>query len=256
MHYYLDELLSYEVGANVVADNVRSSLDRGLVQEREDGRLTLVDAKNKYIDSNDYYSVLAPIRRFSCIFLRNVVHNIAYQGSCIPYGCRDCYKVKVCIRSLRELMSLLEVASKFNITFKAGVELNNQKICGIYGGYFYVVGLQEAKEIFGLLRYAVNEHPRLGSSVPMLIKRGCTDYEYKFGPSNMWSFAPELEAVESNLALLFYEGKNRNEFIKHKGNKLALIANWVNTAYRVGDSTYLDLTGGKPLFPKVVTYHD
>jgi hypothetical protein len=33
-----------------------------------------------------------------------------------------------------------------------------------------------------------------------------------------------------------------------------VVAQWIETAFRIGDDTYLDFTGGKPLRKKTMTY--
>lgn len=257
LRFNINEPLSYQIKHHTVEENLNSAINQGLLKKLTNGRLKVKSPIAGVIGDYDYdfYHTLTPSKK-TCSFLKGFVYNIAYQKNCIPNGCRECYKVKVSPQSLRELMGLLEIAGKIDCSSKVGIEVNDEKNSNLYGGYFYVFGLEEAKKIFALIRDAVSAHPKLGANVSMVIKRGCTDYEIKFGPSNLWSFAPELEAVEAGLELLYHGKIKRTEYQENKQDKLALFANWVKTAYRIGDSTYLDFTNGKPLLPKIVTYHE
>jgi hypothetical protein len=82
----------------------------------------------------------------------------------------------------------------------------------------------------------------------MTIKRGCSEYEAAVGPSDRYAFTPEMAAVEADL---------KSRFREHKADRhdSLVVAQWIETAYRIGDDSYLDFTGGKRLREKTLTYH-
>jgi hypothetical protein len=63
--------------------------------------------------------------------------------------------------------------------------------------------LDAARAAYANLRRRVDADPKLGASVPVTVKRGCTNYELKCGPSDAYSFDPRLEVVEAYLAARF-----------------------------------------------------
>jgi hypothetical protein len=87
-----------------------------------------------------------------------------------------------------------------------------------------------------------------------VIKRGCTNYEHACGPSDRYTFDPRLADVEEYFWHRFVRNKPKQIFGK-KQNDAVKLMKMVRTAYRIGDDTYKDFTGGKDLFPPTVTYN-
>lgn len=81
----------------------------------------------------------------------------------------------------------------------------------------------------------------------MTIKRGCSEFEAAVGPSDQYEFTPEMAEIEAHLRTKFRE---RN----YVDQLNVALAYWIDLAFRMGDNTYLDFTGGKPLRPKTLTY--
>jgi hypothetical protein len=81
----------------------------------------------------------------------------------------------------------------------------------------------------------------------MVIKRGCSEYEAKLGPSDRYTFAPEMEELEAYLKSRFRE--RRADY-----HPSLIVAHWIETAFRIGDNTYLDFTSGQRLREPTVTY--
>jgi hypothetical protein len=87
----------------------------------------------------------------------------------------------------------------------------------------------------------------------MTIKRGCSNYERKCGPSDRYTFDPGMEAAEAYLAERFV---NERPAKRHAPEAVAAMRKLrlVQIAYRIGDPTYKDFTGGKPLFAPSVDH--
>jgi hypothetical protein len=170
----------------------------------------------------------------------NVLFRQAYARSAVPFGCSACYKVKVSLRTLRELVAAWGIGKRIACESKWGLDIGNRYSQDIYAGYFYTTGLDMARVIYKLAREAFDNDPTLGPDVPMRIKRGCSDYEAALGPSDRYEFAPELAELEAYL-------KSRFRDTEASGLKPVAMAKWIETAFSIGDETYLDFTGGKRL---------
>ncbi|HXP95820.1 MAG TPA: hypothetical protein VN809_03850 [Telmatospirillum sp.] len=186
-------------------------------------------------------------RSSSCQQLFFFLFGAAYGMSCVPQGCRNCYKVKISPANLRQLVAVQEVTKGVPYRSKCGPELFIPYSTGHYAAFFYLNGLEQARAAFAELRRMVDGKPRLGAGVPMLIKRGCTDYEIHCGPSDRYAFAPpEVEAW-------LLERLRPSKQIRSQPRSVTF-ARWIQIAFQIGDETYLDFTGGRRLYPKVLTY--
>jgi hypothetical protein len=178
-------------------------------------------------------------------------HHI-YRRQHIPQGGAACFKVKVQPRTLRQLMAVRDIAHRLPYTYKCGLDADTPYTAGLYGAYFYLNGLSAAREAYPRIRQAVDSHPKLGSDVAVIIKRGCTLYEIDHGPSDGYRFAPELAGIEDALDARL-EGPARPAKPPRQ-QEMETFALWIETAYRLGDETYLDFTGGRRLYPPTVGY--
>ena len=99
--------------------------------------------------------------------------------------------------------------------------------------------------------------PGLSPETPVILKRYCTEFEIgpgSFGPSNQIpDLTEEQREIERTICALMPDNSSRlaqSDYIVAYTMK-----KWIIFAYKNGDETYKQLTGGSPLFPSVVTYH-
>jgi len=244
-----EELLAMQFGGATVAENLRAAIEAGTLVENDDGTLELAadphfrPVRWMRVQNTSKHEPPAPDSHF----LSQVMFEQAYARSAVPYGCRECYKVKAVPRTLRQLVAAWGIAKHIQCRSKWGIDLDNPYSQDVYAGYFYTTGLDRARALFKVVREAFDADAKLGPHVPLTIKRGCSEFEAKLGPSDQYTFAPELEELETYL---------RSKFRKRRGrdNLNIALAYWIDVAYRIGDDTYLDFTGGKRLRPKMVTY--
>jgi hypothetical protein len=237
-----EQLLALRIGGATVAENLQRAVESGQVIRHEDGTFELpAQPRADNWKTVDYGPPLG------CKFLIRFLFRQAYAESAVPLGCSACYKVKVVPRTLRELVAAWEIGKRIECQSKWGVDLGNPYSQNIYAGYFYTTGLDGARVIFKIVREAIDADAKLGPGVAMTIKRGCSEYEAKLGPSDRYEFAPELAELESYL-------RSRLRKSQVASPPTLPVAHWIDTAYRIGDDTYLDFTGGKRLRPKTVTY--
>jgi hypothetical protein len=249
-----DRLLSFMVGGRSIGANLQRAIASGKVVQREDGRFELARTADR---SGEVVRLSGTITRHGdfaqpCVFLNHFMFGQVYAEAAVPYGCRNCFKVKVVSDNLRQLMAVKEISESVPFTSKSGVEVDNPENQHLYGTYFYTLGLDRAREVYKVLRSKIDGHKKLGPGMKMLIKRGCTNYERKCGPSDQYTFDPRLEEIEHYLLPRFVE--DVRSAVKRKIRDGIQLLEWVRIAYRIGDDTYKDFTDGKDLHPSVVTY--
>ncbi len=174
-----EELLAMQFGGATVAENLRRAISSGAVIENKDGTLEL----SRNPGSSNWMTVPngPPL---GCVFLMNFVFRNAYGRSAVPHGCRECYKVKVVPRTLRELVAAWQIAKRIECRSKWGIDLYNPHSQNIYAGYFYTTGLDAARVLFKVVRQALNADPKLGPDITMTIKRGCDPFLSLVGSIN------------------------------------------------------------------------
>lgn len=249
-----EDVWSFEINGRSIGDALDRAIESGAVRRRPDGRFELAEAS----EGAEMPQSLTPYighgtEKFGrpCRFLNGFLFRHVYGEAAVPFGCRACYKVKVVSRSLRQLMAVKAIAETLPHSTKSGPEGGNPDNPHPYGTYFYFHGLDQARELYGILRPRLDEDSRLGPETEMFIKRGCTNYEIKCGPSDRYSFDPTLEAVEAALEPLFVAPTSRIDKKILNGMRMLEM---IHTAYRMGDETYRDFTGGRSLAPAVVRY--
>lgn len=242
-----ERILSIEIGGKTVGENLEAAIAAGDVIRRPDGTLELAGFPDDPYLRND--GEFTP----NCPFLNRFMFAHIYGGKAVPIGCRDCYKVKITSTTLRQTMAVKEIADGFSCLAKSGAEVDNQENQSRYATYFYLLGLDKARAVYRRLRGKLDADPKLGSAVSMVIKRGCTNYEHACGPSDRYTFDPRLADVEEYFWRRFVRKRPKRIFGKKQTDAVKLMK-MVRTAYRIGDDTYKDFTGGKDLFPPTVTY--
>jgi hypothetical protein len=238
-----EALRQHRYGAGTAEQNLRRAIDAGILIELEDGSLKLPPAE-KRVSSWMEVPNGPPL---DCHFLLNAAFDGLYGGAAVPHGCRDCYKVKARLGSLRQLMAAWKLGKSIPCLSKWGLDLGNPFSQDVYAGYLYATGLDAARVLHKVVRDAFDTDPALGPGVPLTIKRGCSKYEVALGPSDRYEFTPEMAELEALLRSRFVAPVTR-------GSSMRTIGRWIQAAYQMGDDTYLDLTGGKRLLPPSVTY--
>jgi len=227
-----------------VRENLQAAIDAGRLIEGEDGKLSLPRGRGTS------RWVFVPNRPYlPCGFLTKIVFEAAYAETAVPHGCSACYKIKVKANTLRELVAAWQVAKSIGCLSKWGVDLENPHSQDVYAGYFYPGDLDAARVLYKVVRAAIDADPKLGPAVKMTIKRGCSQFEAAVGPSDSYSFTPEMAEIEAYLQSRFKAGVILEPTDFHQE-----LGQWIDLAFRMGDDTYLDFTGGKRLRPATLTY--
>ncbi|MEO6217940.1 MAG: hypothetical protein ABIO86_18065 [Sphingomonas sp.] len=240
-----DELLAQRFGDRTVRENLQAAIDTGKLIEGEDGRLSLPRARGP----RSRWVFVANRGYLPCGFLSKVVFDAAYAQTAVPMGCSACYKIKVKAGTLRELVAAWQLAKAIDCTSKWGVDIDNPHSQDVYAGYYYAGDLDAARALYKVVREAIDADPKLGPGIKMTIKRGCSRFEAAVGPSDSYTFTPEMAEIEAHLRSRFKAAP-----IAEATNPQEQLSQWIDLAFRMGDDTYLDFTDGKRLRPATMTY--
>jgi hypothetical protein len=183
----------------------------------------------------------------------HVDHAIKFDSlGYIPPRCLECWKVVVGPRTVSELFKLLELQNSDTHPCKCGIEVRTYTP-RLYGGYYYNDTLDLGRECYERVRKQVSEH--ISPEVPVVLKRGCTEYEMLIGPSPYWNITKEQlkldEYIEAHLDLPKNTNVLQPEFIKAHTYRY-----WIEWAFAHGDETYKEFTDGEDLYEKPVLYHE
>ena len=167
----------------------------------------------------------------------------------VPSYCQNCWKVVARPTTLTEMFVLYEIMRGLDLPSKLGIE-RRYSVPALYGAYFYNNSPEEGQRCFEDIQRIC--HDRIGPHVKVILKRGCTEFEHKFGDSSKWEVTENQKQLERRLEDLFAEQPKIHdqgpELIRH------IMANWVRFAYAQGDPTASEFSS-KPIYPPYVTYH-
>lgn len=235
---YLEEM---RFGELTVHENLERAIADGSLIKLPDGGLALPQPERVYRSL-----CVKSIRYMECLFLKGFLFNQAYNQTSVPFGCRNCFKVKVFPQDFRGLIALLDILEKAPYQSKCGAYpyLYNPLSRNSYAGFIYLDGLAAAKIALQDLRATVNAHPSLGKTVPLTIDRGCSHFKDTCGPPDKWTFREEMSKLEDDLFARYR--KAPLEPVDYQQRKMAAIAHWIEFARSSGDDTYLELMNMKP----------
>lgn len=238
-----DELMAMRFGGSTVAENIERAVAAGRLIRHDDGTLALAGKRKGSLD----WLIVPNAAPLGCEFWMRFLFDNVYAKSAVPHGCGECYKVKAAPRTLRELVAAWQIAKRIACRSKWGLDFYNPHSQNIYAGYFYTRGLDAARALYKVVDEKFCADPKLGGDVRLTIKRGCSQYEAVLGPSDRYQFTPEMAELETYLKSRYRE-RERPDLLNVQ------LAHWIDFAFRIGDDTYLDFTGGKRLRPATMTY--
>ena len=163
------------------------------------------------------------------------------QMNFIHSYCHRCYKVVVMPTTVKQLFQLCDLQKEIDIPAKCGIEVRNY-VPRLYGGYFYNRGVENGRDCYKRIKKLV--HEQISPDITVILKRGCTEFEMKYGPSDQWKLVDGQEAREKRFAELYHE-----EISPKVPNPEYLIAykkrTWLHWASDHFDETVLEFTGGQ-----------
>jgi hypothetical protein len=186
----------------------------------------------------------------------NVYHRVYHQHlGRIHSFCRDCWKVVARPRNVVQMFDMYEYQRMCGNPCKLGFEAR-PTVHGLWGGYFYNRSKEEALERYAEVREWADS---VDKDIPVIVKRYCTEFEIgpnSLGPSNELPEQTEKEKrEEAQFDNHFFKSAPQYDTVQPEHVQAHVMRNWIHWAYQYGDGTYKELTGGNPLFPPYVTYH-
>lgn len=171
----------------------------------------------------------------------------------LPRKCVECWKVVVRPNTLSQLMKLLRAQRESGMYCKCGIE-NRLSVSAPYGGYFYNNSLEEGLDCLDNVRLLTSEH--VGDDVDVFLKRGCTEFEHRFGDSKDWNSDVSLDQhiLEREITTWFDRSNHTKGTVQPQWVQDNVVKGWIEHAYSIGDETYADFTDGMPLSPPYRTY--
>lgn len=253
---YLDYLVFYDV-----IDALRSLLETGWRIDEKTKKLTATTA----VDWTRNWIFTNPDKKRLC----DVYQNIFASRGIITDPCLGCWKVVVKMDTLAQLLEMLAWQTIFTKDVhgrdrfcKCGIE-EREYVTYPYGAYFYCnsqeQGLQRVEEVGAMMAASRILSPLLeyrddaGRTTRLILKRYCTEFELKAGPSDQYVKRPDQKLLEDRI-LSFIDRKKENvmqprEVVEH------VILNWLKFAWSRGDMTVKALNHGGPLYTPTVPYH-
>ena len=168
----------------------------------------------------------------------------------IPAKCQECWKVVARPRTVKELFEISELQKESDRGSKAGIE-KRHSVGGNYGAYWYNDSIEEGEECRKYVQGLCDEH--LEPGIDVFLKRGCTEFEHKYGQSIDWEITPDAEEVEKIITdMIVMEDPGDRKQPDYLMEEIKM--KWVEFAFERGDKTYLEYTDGLPLYPDYVKY--
>lgn len=179
-----------------------------------------------------------------------------FNYNIIPQGCRNCFKVVMVVPTLKELFKVLDYQQSHSDNCKCGLEkrVYTGKL-GLYGAYWYAPmkeGLEGARKLWKRIDA---DFPSYGA----ILKKGCTEFENAFPPSDSWDDYARLrqwDLQESLLDTLFEPDPMalKIEMNTPKMLEVHIMRSWIEWAFEHNDKTYLEYVD-KPFKQDLMYYH-
>lgn len=241
------DVMEMRFGKRSVRENLERAVTAGRLVKLPNGHFVLPARRTQYS-----YLHVKSVLMLDCRFLSEFLFGFAYDKKTVPYGCSNCYKVKIVPNDFRGLIVLREILEDAPYHSKCGADFYNPHSRDVYAGFLYLEDLAAARAACLDMRARVDSRPELGSATKLTIKRGCSGMEAACGRSDRWVFRDGMQELESYL-------KTRVQVVPsvavpYAVCKLKSFAAWIQVAYNIKDDSYLYFTGGKPLHQPTLSY--
>jgi len=169
----------------------------------------------------------------------------------IPSECMKCWKVVARPRTVKEMIAVLEFQVELGKYGKVGIE-ERPYVHALYGAYWYCNSKEEGLERYQQVRQGISKE--ISPEIGVILKRYCTEFEKKLGPSSGYkqpALAKYWEEQFAELVVIPNDNVETPQYLKDH-----VMLNWLRFAYVNGDSSVLEFNEGQHFVPTPVTYHD
>jgi len=215
--------------------------------------LTLKKGNGKALyNPNTPWSYHTDLYAKNCSFDHHVLFN---NFGIISPSCLKCWKVVATPETFTDLMEMEEIQKQAPWPCKCGIELRDYTPKH-YGAYFYNGSLEEGRDKYEAVKDVILKNMTNGKRIAetLILKRGCTEFEFIKGPSPYWCMTPKEERLHEMIES--YVDYDKNNHKQSELGRLFVYQNWALWAHSNGDMTYKDWNDGHSLFPGYVKYHE
>ena len=184
----------------------------------------------------------------------------------LPPPCKNCWKVVMAPQTILELIEVQKLQAELKWPSKVGLEQRDYTSgLGGYRAFWYcpfAKGLTGGRAHFKRVQKALEKHfgkEKIAwylKAGKLYLKRGCTELERDFGPSDKWDLIDH--SVKFNLLESVWETPKKPDNIKEEFSPLIYtnLKRWIEFAIAHGDPTVSQLVGGGILGIPAVKYHN
>jgi hypothetical protein len=166
--------------------------------------------------------------------------------------CLRCWKTCLKLKDYDTTRKMEEYQKTFPGSSKCGMEKRNYTP-RMWGAYFYRDTFDGGRDCVDKLNEELPDV--LGEdNYEIILKRGCTEFELLKGPSLFWYNTPAEEAGYEKLCGYFADEREYTEQPVIIKNHIRM--QWIAWAHACGDMSYMSYNNDKPMFPKLVYYHE
>lgn len=239
-----------------LVDAYREFLGQSMIIDPKTAKMREIGVA-RTIGYDDPWIYTHPDQERRCHHYTRIVNKLKY----IPKKCMNCWKVVARPQNLKETFVMLrmqeDMAKQDDTCWcKIGAEFRPW-VHGNWGAYFYNNSQEAGKKKWQWVREMTDKY--IGEHVPVILKRGCTEFEREFGPSDTWDkqFNEDVPTVKVWNEILENHYEIDEEQVKSQPNFIQkhVMAKWVAFAWDRGDPTVIELNDGRPLLPPLVFYH-
>lgn len=171
----------------------------------------------------------------------------------IPKYCFDCCKVVIQPRTVVELFKLLMVFERLRLpddnTRKCMCETRDFA-AGTYKGFIYCRGIEEAKQVYEIVRATVSAD--ISTEVPVTLKRGCSEFELAYPGyariephGDMMPYRENWRVhedfVDANAVFNPPDGVTTGS-VAYNPSEILALHYWLSYAATIGDTSYRRIT--------------
>jgi len=169
----------------------------------------------------------------------------------LPKECMECFKVVVRPENVVELIKLKKIQDGLpkDIQCKCGTESQRSNIEAAYGGYFYSRGIEAGLDMLDIVKIMLKDKVK----GDIFLKRACTEYEQRFGPSNTWDYNPKEAEYSKWIDDSFHQNCWEKPLLPEMARK-DIVSRWLYYAASIGDLSYLEETNGRHLHEVPIKY--
>jgi hypothetical protein len=151
-------------------------------------------------------------------------------------------------RTLYELNEVFKFQQGSDWFSKCGTE-NRMHVPAHYGAYWYTDSREE-----GLKRFeqVSEEMAKIHEDIGVILKRGCTEMEIKYGSSRKWEATEQAKRWDKNFLEAVEDEKTaipQPEYVKRH-----VFRKWVEYAWSIGDLTCMAFNDNEPLYTPSEVY--